>query len=87
MLPIFRRFVNDDELFERLIESSEKAPDSYYRLGGNAPVIALRLAKEGAKVLLAARQNPYLMSNILPNVIGMSVVFSKLILLFIDQTR
>lgn len=45
-------------------------PGTYSALGGNAPVMASRFAKEGAKVLLAAKRSPYIINEIHPNVIG-----------------
>ena len=57
-------------MFDELVSLAEKVPTSSYRLGGNAPVIASRFAKEGAKVLLAARRDYHLMAEVLPNMIG-----------------
>lgn len=48
------RFVHDGGLWSRLVESAEKDPEHRWGLGGNAPVMAARFAKEGAEVLLGA---------------------------------
>lgn len=49
------RFVTDDGVFDRLVDRAAAVPDHRYAIGGNAPVMALRFAREGADVLLAAK--------------------------------
>ena len=52
------RFISDPSLFSSLVDRG--LTDTTYRwgLGGNAPVMAARFAKEGAKVLLGAKLSP-----------------------------
>jgi len=52
------RFVSDEELWRQLVAQGEQQPDHRWELGGNAPVMAARFAKEGANVLLAAKLSP-----------------------------
>lgn len=51
------RYVADRELFDKLVDASRrlKRPE---RLGGNAPVIAQRMSKQGAQVVLGAQDAP-----------------------------
>lgn len=60
----------NETLFSEMITAAEAAPGSYSALGGNAPVMASRFAKEGAKVLLAAKRSPYIMEEIHPDIVG-----------------
>lgn len=64
----FRRFVPDDNLFERLVAKAEKDPAHRYALGGNAPVMALRFAQEGAEILLAGRMTQTLQKVLPPTI-------------------
>jgi len=48
------RYVNNATLFRQMVDVAEKIPSSRKVVGGNAPVIANRLALEGADVLLAS---------------------------------
>ena len=50
-----RRFVSNDELFDALVSRATKTEGHRWAVGGNAPVMALRFALEGAKVLLSAQ--------------------------------
>ena len=50
-----RRFVSNDELFDALVSRATKTEGHRWEVGGNAPVMALRFAREGAKVLLSAK--------------------------------
>ncbi|KAL8607397.1 hypothetical protein ACOMHN_024422 [Nucella lapillus] len=52
------RYVANESLFERLVECGEASPNHHYILGGNAPVMARRMALEGFHVLLGARMSP-----------------------------
>ncbi|XP_063596795.1 ADP-dependent glucokinase-like [Penaeus indicus] len=63
------RYVVNETLFSEMITAAEAAPGSYNALGGNAPVMASRFAKEGAKVLLAAKRSPYIMEEIHPDIV------------------
>ena len=53
--PCSRRFVSNDELFNALVSRAIKTDSHRWAVGGNAPVMALRFALEGAKVLLSAK--------------------------------
>jgi len=52
------RFVHDQELWEDLLETGLGDAEHRWGLGGNAPVMAARFAREGAKVLLGAKLSP-----------------------------
>ena len=52
------RFVSDPELFQALVARGEAEAGHRWELGGNAPVMAARFAREGAEVLLAAKLSP-----------------------------
>lgn len=49
------RFVSNKTLFNEILQCAEDASDHRWALGGNAPVMAKRLAMEGLDVLLGAR--------------------------------
>lgn len=51
----FRRFVSNNTLFKELTDTAFAMSDHKSILGGNAPVMARRMANEGAEVLLGAR--------------------------------
>uniref|UniRef100_A0A8C2E4G0 ADP-dependent glucokinase 2 n=1 Tax=Cyprinus carpio TaxID=7962 RepID=A0A8C2E4G0_CYPCA len=46
------RFVINDTLFSELVEASRELPGNRWSIGGNAPVMASRMAQEGCDVLL-----------------------------------
>ncbi|XP_007252000.2 ADP-dependent glucokinase [Astyanax mexicanus] len=46
------RFVMNDTLFSQLVEASRELPGNRWSIGGNAPVMAGRMASEGCDVLL-----------------------------------
>ncbi|KAA0710902.1 putative ADP-dependent glucokinase [Triplophysa tibetana] len=46
------RFVVNDTLFSELVEASRELPGNRWSIGGNAPVMASRMALEGCDVLL-----------------------------------
>ncbi|XP_077996890.1 ADP-dependent glucokinase-like [Glandiceps talaboti] len=48
------RYISDKETFKKLVEVARELPDSRLAIGGNAAVIANRLAIEGCDVLLGA---------------------------------
>ena len=50
------RFVSDEKLWRDLVALGEQQEGHRWELGGNAPVMAARFAKEGANVLLAAKE-------------------------------
>ena len=52
------RFVHDEAHWSRLLEAGEADPGARWGLGGNAPVMAARFVREGAKVLLGAKLSP-----------------------------
>lgn len=62
------RFVHDGAFWSRLLEIAKKDPDQRWGLGGNAPVMATRFAKEGADVLLGAELEPAAGTKENPNI-------------------
>ncbi|XP_072321217.1 ADP-dependent glucokinase [Eucyclogobius newberryi] len=52
------RFMLNDTLFSELVEASRDMPGNRWSVGGNAPVMAGRLAKEGCDVLLGGSFSP-----------------------------
>ena len=50
----YRRYISDGQLFAELVSVAGKAPDARYEVGGNAPVMAARFAREGCSVLLGS---------------------------------
>ncbi|CAL1603901.1 unnamed protein product [Knipowitschia caucasica] len=52
------RFMLNDTLFGELVEASRDLPGNRWSVGGNAPVMAGRLAKEGCDVLLGGSFSP-----------------------------
>jgi len=52
------RFVSDSDLFSSLVSQGLTDETHRWGLGGNAPVMAARFVKEGAKVLLGAKLSP-----------------------------
>ncbi|XP_008554752.1 ADP-dependent glucokinase [Microplitis demolitor] len=49
------RYMRNEELFDKLVMKARSFDSSYSAIGGNAPVMAMRFAKEGCEVLLAAK--------------------------------
>ncbi|XP_029449685.1 ADP-dependent glucokinase-like [Rhinatrema bivittatum] len=49
------RYVSNETLFRMLVGASRRLPEMRWSLGGNAPVMANRLAREGCSVLLGGR--------------------------------
>ena len=70
MLPYCpcRRYVSNKQLFSEVLEAAKQYPQQWYQVGGNAPVMAARFAKEGATVLLAARSSAFLAAWLPPKV-------------------
>lgn len=58
------RFMTNSSLFDALIKDAETLPDSRYAIGGNAPVMAMRLFHEGCDVTLASTLTPKHLKNI-----------------------
>uniref|UniRef100_A0A667WVJ8 ADP-dependent glucokinase 2 n=1 Tax=Myripristis murdjan TaxID=586833 RepID=A0A667WVJ8_9TELE len=52
------RFVMNDTLFSELVEASRELPGNRWTVGGNAPVMAGRMATEGCDVLLGGSFSP-----------------------------
>ncbi|XP_060687329.1 ADP-dependent glucokinase [Hemiscyllium ocellatum] len=52
------RFISNDTLFRKLVKATQGLPRVRWSLGGNAPVMANRLAKEGCEVLIGSRLTP-----------------------------
>ncbi|XP_034952526.1 ADP-dependent glucokinase [Chelonus insularis] len=49
------RYMNNEKLFDELVKKAKSFPSSYSAIGGNAPIMAMRFAKEGCDVLLASK--------------------------------
>ncbi len=63
------RFVTSDALFDDLLKKASKAPSAKWAVGGNAPVMAARFAREGAKsVLLGAKMTRKTLESLPDNV-------------------
>ena len=58
------RFVSDDDVFDGLVAKALEDKEHRWAVGGNAPVMALRFAREGAKVLLAAKMTSEMKRNL-----------------------
>ncbi|MBN3316196.1 ADPGK glucokinase, partial [Atractosteus spatula] len=52
------RFVVNETLFSELVEASRELPGNRWAVGGNAAVMATRLANEGSEVLLGGSFSP-----------------------------
>ncbi|KAG8444105.1 hypothetical protein GDO86_009335 [Hymenochirus boettgeri] len=52
------RYISNETLFRKLVETSKGLSELRWALGGNAPVMANRLATEGCDVLLGGRLSP-----------------------------
>ncbi|XP_078085719.1 ADP-dependent glucokinase [Mustelus asterias] len=52
------RFISNETLFRKLVKATQGLPRVRWSLGGNAPVMANRLAKEGCEVLMGSRLTP-----------------------------
>lgn len=53
-----RRFMLNESLFSELVEASRDLPGNRWAVGGNAPVMAARMATEGCDVLLGGSFSP-----------------------------
>lgn len=51
-VPSCRRFMLNEALFSELVEEARDLPGNRWSVGGNAPVMAGRMATEGCDVLL-----------------------------------
>lgn len=47
--------MTNEKLFDELVSRAQSFPSSYSSIGGNAPVMGLRFAREGCEVILAAK--------------------------------
>ncbi|KAL6113261.1 uncharacterized protein ACO6RY_11590 [Pungitius sinensis] len=52
------RFMLNDTLFRELVEASRDLPGNRWAVGGNAPVMANRMASEGCNILLGGSFSP-----------------------------
>ena len=73
----FRRYVENKTLFTELVETASSQPEYREVLGGNAPVMASRFAKEGCEVVLAAQMTKSLQAS-LPDIVKGKTIFSTL---------
>lgn len=60
----FRRYVANISLFDELVKLALTLPTSRYGIGGNAPVMAMRLFAEGCQVTLASSLTPKYLNSI-----------------------
>ena len=60
------RYINNDTLFNQLTRAAKGIPGYRELFGGNAPVMAERMAKDGADVLLAARLSENTLKSLHP---------------------
>lgn len=70
-----RRYINNDTLFSQLTRAAKGIPGYRELFGGNAPVMAERMAKDGADVLLAARLSENTLKSLHPGLRGSYLVF------------
>ena len=61
----------NETLFNELVACAEASPDHRYVLGGNAPVMAQRMALEGLDVLLGARLTSGVIASLHKSVRGL----------------
>ena len=52
---IFRRYVGNRTLFDELVRTADSLASKRWIIGGNAAVMAQRMAMEGVEVMLGAR--------------------------------
>ncbi|XP_002732054.1 ADP-dependent glucokinase-like [Saccoglossus kowalevskii] len=71
------RFMSDENFFAKLVDVAKDLPDSRGALGGNAPVIANRLAIEGCEVLLGGTLSKRYMKELNDGVQVAGDVFSE----------
>lgn len=62
-------------LFEEIVKSAESSPKHRWHLGGNAPAMVLRLAKEGLDVMLSARLTQDIVDRLPKEVKGTVILF------------
>lgn len=74
--------MTNSTLFDTLIKGAEKLPDSRYAIGGNAPVMAMRLFHEGCDVTLASTLTPKHLKNI-PS--GIKGIYFNMAYIFINK--
>lgn len=47
--------MTNEKLFDQLVSKATSFPSSYSSIGGNAPIMALRFAKEGCDVIVSSK--------------------------------
>lgn len=62
--------MENNTLFDELVAFAETSPGYRNEVGGNAPVMARRMALEGKDVMLAARLTPDIAASLPKNVRG-----------------
>ncbi|XP_071079420.1 ADP-dependent glucokinase-like [Haliotis cracherodii] len=62
------RYISNETLFKELVDKADSLSHRVWSLGGNAPVMANRLAKEGLDVLLGARLTPNMAKALDPSI-------------------
>lgn len=65
------RYISNTTLFNEIMEVVKKSKNTRWEIGGNAPIMALRFAKEGCDVLLGAQ-----MTNSLKSVLPGEIISS-----------
>lgn len=66
---LYRRYMANRTLFDELVSKARSFPSSYSTIGGNAAVMAMRFAREGCDVTLAAKMTKSL-HQMFPQVIN-----------------
>lgn len=69
--------MSNSTLFDELVMYAGESRSSRYALGGNAPIMALRLNQEGCDVLLAATLTTKLKQSLPSSLKGNIILFSK----------
>ena len=62
--------MSNGTLFKELVGAAKSLDETWYSLGGNAPVMANRFKKEGLDVLLATKMSSNLQKEILADIKG-----------------
>lgn len=68
-----RRFMLNETLFNELVEASRDIPGNRWTVGGNAPVMAERMATEGCDVLLGGSFSPDFTDVLSQHITGLHV--------------
>lgn len=72
-----RRFVLNETLFNELVEASRDIPGNRWTVGGNAPVMAGRMATEGCDVLLGGSFSPDFTDVLSHHILGLHTLPSQ----------